>query len=76
MEQAIGWGVREGCGGGRVGVNELHGGCSSCMEGSEVIKKEVQGGSHGLIVQMVEVHHIFYVVLLDGDLERDGEEQD
>ena len=68
MEQAIGWGVREGCGGGRVGVNELRGGCWSGMEGGEVIKKEVQGGSRGLIIQMVEVHQIFYVVLLDGGL--------
>ena len=59
-----------------MGVNELHGGCSSGMEGSEVIKKEVQGGSHGLIIQMVEVHQIFYVVLLDGNLERGSEEQD
>ena len=40
VEQAIGWGVREGCGGGRVGVNELCGGCSSGVEVGEVIKKE------------------------------------
>ena len=41
MEQAVGWGVREGCGGGSVGVDELCGGCSSGVEGGAVIKKEV-----------------------------------
>ena len=76
MEQVIGWGVREGCGGSRVGVNELRGGCLSGMEVGEVIKEEVQVGSHGLVVQLVEVYQIFYVVLLDGGFECGGEEQD
>ena len=76
MEQAVGWGVREGCGGGCVGVNELRGRCSSSMEVGEVIKKEVQVGSHGLVIQVMEVRQIFYVLLLDGGFERGSEEQD
>ena len=59
-----------------MGVNELCGGCLSSIEGGAVIKKEVQGGSHGLIVQMVEVQQIFYVVLLYGGLECGSEKQD
>ena len=31
-------------------------------------------GSHGLIVHMAEVRQLFYVFLLDGALERGGED--
>ena len=72
MKQAVGWGVREECGGSPVGVNELCGG----VEVGEVIKKEFQVGSHGLVIQVVEVCQIFYVVLLDSGFEPGGEVQD
>ena len=72
----VGWGDREGCGGGRVGVYELSGCCTSGVEVDEVIKNEFQVGSHGLVIQVVEVLQIFYVILLDSGFERGGEEQD
>ena len=73
MEQSVGWGVRERCGCGRVGVDELSGCCTS---GVEVINKEFKVGSHGMVIQVAEVRQIFHVVLLDGSFERGGEEPD
>ena len=57
-----------------MGIDDLDGGCSSGVESGAVITKKVQAGFHGLIVQMAEVHQFFYVFLLDGELERSGED--
>ena len=58
-----------------MGIDDLDGGCSSGAESCAVITKKVQAGSHGLIVQMVEVCQLVYVFLLDGKLERSGEDR-
>ena len=76
VQQSVGWGIREGCGGGHVGVNELGGFCTNCVEVGEVIKKEFQVGAHGLVIQAVEILQIVYVVLLGSGFERGGEVQD
>ena len=76
MEQSLGWGVREGCGCGRVGVNELSGCCTSDVEDVKVINNEFQVGSHGMVIQVAEVCQIMHVVLLDGGFERGGEKPD
>ena len=76
MQQSIGWGIREGCGGGRVGVNELGGFCTNGVEVGEVIKKEFQVGAHGLVIQAVEILQIIYIVLLGSSFEHGGEVKD
>ena len=76
MQQSVGWGIREGCGGGPVGVNELSGFCMNGLEVGEVIKKEFQVGAHGLVIQAVEILQIVYVVLSGSGFERGGEVQD
>ena len=76
MKQSVGWGDREGCGGGRVGDNELICSCTGGVEVIEVIKAEFQVGSHGMVIQVVEVSQSDRVVLLDGGIERGGEELD
>ena len=50
MKQSVGWGDREGCGGGRVGDNELICSCTGGVEVMEVIRT-----SHGMVIQVVEV---------------------
>ena len=72
MQQSVGWGIREGCG----GVNELRGLCTNGVEVGEVIKKEFQVGTHGLVIHAVEILQIVYVVLLGSGFERGGEVQD
>ena len=42
----------------------------------EVIRTEVQVGTHGEVVQVVEVIQSIHVVLQDGRVERGGEELD
>ena len=59
VKQSVGWGDREGCGGGRVGANELSCCCTSGVEVGEVIKEEFQVGSHGFVIQVVEVCRSF-----------------
>ena len=76
MEQSIGWGVREGCGCCREGVNELIGCCAGGVEVIEVIKTEFQVGSYCMFIQVAEVSQSFRVVLLDGGIEHGGEESD
>ena len=44
------------------------------VESGVVITKKVQVGAHGLIVQIAEVCQFIYVFLLDGELERGGED--
>ena len=46
------------------------------MEVGEVIGTEFQVGSHGLVIQVLEVGHVSRVVPLDGGVERGGEELD
>ena len=76
MKQSVGWGDREGCGGGRVGDNELICSCTGGVEVIEVIKAEFQVGSHGMVIQMVKVSQSDRVTLLYGGIEGGGEELD
>ena len=59
-----------------MGVNELSGCCTSGVEVGEVITKEFQVGSHGLVIQVIKVCQIFHVVPQNSSFERGGEEQD
>ena len=70
VDWSVGWQGGERCGGGGVGIDDMDGVCSSGVESSAVIKKNVQVGTHGLIVQVAEDHQFVYVFLLDGELER------
>ena len=45
-----------------MGVDELIGCCTSGVEVGDVITEEIQVGSHGLVIQVVKVRHIFHVV--------------
>ena len=54
-------------------IENVNGGCSGGIEGGEVVAKKFQVGFHGLVEQMAEVRQLFYVLDLDGALERGGE---
>ena len=57
-----------------MGIDDLDGGCSSGAEIGAVITKNVQAGTHGLFVQIVDACQIFYVFILDGELKLSGED--
>ena len=76
MEQSVGWGVRDWCGCCREGVTQLIGSCTGGVEVIEVIDTELQVGSHGIVIQVVEVSQSGRVVLLDGGIECGSEELD
>ena len=58
-----------------MGVDELIGCCTSGMEVGDIITEEIQVGSHGLVIQVVKVRHIFHIVPQNSSFERVGEEQ-